>query len=533
MEKNLMINRTNLSWLVLLLAMAMSFASCHKNETDFNGENSGNESDNPSVPIVPDDPEGTVTINLNNGVDGNWYNIGIGTIHIDNANNFEGMDFVCLGEVEGLGYVTTIPTEGWSNTVAVVPGQGYVAHYRNQYARLYVVDYYISTGGGIMGATIKYQSPFQVPISFETSSLSFDNESGIQNLRLLSPTSVLIDEKPEWCTVSVDFNTIMVSVTENNSIYQRVGDIILKNEMNSVVLSVSQQGYGFEGGSGTEQDPFQIKTAQQLAMVSIALDAHYKMIADIDLTSYLNSNENGWEPIGKDMNSCFSGTFDGDGHTIRELWVDGSTHDIAGLFGMLQNATIRGVNVIIGGIAINGKQYVGGIAAIGYGDNSISECSVSGSIRILGTGGAGGICGGFSNGNNTIKDCFTEGTIYSIINNTAFCSGIVVTGSIIENCYSKCTLEGKYCVGIGVSINGGVSNCYFAGRAYGDSFSCDGVSTYFDSDIIGSGVAENLSMEHGRTTAQMRQQSTYEGWDFVNTWRIDEGRDYPKLRCFD
>ena len=140
----------------------MGLVSCNKNNDDPNNEN-GNEG--PSVPIVQGDPEGTVTINLNNGSDGNWYDIGIGhDIHIDNANNFEGADFVCLGELDGLRYVTTIPSEGWSSAVAVVPRQGYVARFNGHYARLYVVDYYVSTQGGIMGATIKYQAPFLVPI---------------------------------------------------------------------------------------------------------------------------------------------------------------------------------------------------------------------------------------------------------------------------------------------------------------------------------------------------------------------------------
>ena len=36
--------------------------------------------------------------------------------------------------------------------------------------------------------------------------------------------------------------------------------------------------------------------------------------------------------------------------------------------------------------------------------------------------------------------------------------------------------------------------------------------------------------EEGKTTAEMMQQSTFVGWDFVHTWSIDEGVDYPRLQ---
>ena len=113
------------------------------------------------------DPDGTVVVNMNNGSRDNWITIGsIGKIHIDDANNFVGYysdyEFASVGLVSGLSKIKTIPTSGWSRSVAVVPGTGYVARYGSNYARLYVVDYIVGTTGGIIGATVKYQSPFEV-----------------------------------------------------------------------------------------------------------------------------------------------------------------------------------------------------------------------------------------------------------------------------------------------------------------------------------------------------------------------------------
>ena len=174
MKKNLMSKRTKgfLTWLVLLLAVTLGIASCNKNGLGPNENGSGNgDNPEPETPVAPiPDPEGTVTVNFNSGHSGNYHYIEIGTIHIDEANNFEcyndDVQFANVGEVNGLGAVISIPAGGWGYSVAVIPGNGYVArHYYNpdwtSYVRLYVVNYIIGTNGGIIGATVKYQYPFQ------------------------------------------------------------------------------------------------------------------------------------------------------------------------------------------------------------------------------------------------------------------------------------------------------------------------------------------------------------------------------------
>ena len=58
----------------------------------------------------------------------------------------------------------------------------------------------------------------------------------------------------------------------------------------------------FAGGTGTEEDPYIIQTAEQLNEVRNYLDGNnFQLSNDIDLTDYLatNSAENGWLPIGK------------------------------------------------------------------------------------------------------------------------------------------------------------------------------------------------------------------------------------------
>jgi len=86
--------------------------------------------------------------------------------------------FAKVGKVAGLGSITEIPNSGYARQVAVEPGCGYVAKFHRVYmaydsygkyeqfdsycyARIYVVDWTKAVdSGGIIGAEIKYQSPF-------------------------------------------------------------------------------------------------------------------------------------------------------------------------------------------------------------------------------------------------------------------------------------------------------------------------------------------------------------------------------------
>ena len=129
---------------------------------------------NATTPVA--DPEGTITLLVRNYSNGSTqipvYNYSFG---IDNGNNFYSMNnvflFASVGAVSGLGNVTKIPDSGWTTTLAVTPGNGYVAacwdRYPNNsvsritFARIYVDSWTTAAGsGGIIGAEIKYQYPF-------------------------------------------------------------------------------------------------------------------------------------------------------------------------------------------------------------------------------------------------------------------------------------------------------------------------------------------------------------------------------------
>ena len=140
-------------YFIFLAAMLVTFVACGKDEPG-----GGNGQDNPTTPVP--DPEGTITVSLLNKASGNTYLDG--TFYIDAANNFVSGQFASVGAVNGLGNVTKIPTKGWSNQVAVVPGNGYVAYDYDQniFYRIYVESYNLNTLNEIIGANVKYQKPF-------------------------------------------------------------------------------------------------------------------------------------------------------------------------------------------------------------------------------------------------------------------------------------------------------------------------------------------------------------------------------------
>lgn len=81
----------------------------------------------------------------------------------------------------------------------------------------------------------------------------------------------------------------------------------------------------------------------------------------------------------------------------------------------------------------------------------------------------------------------------------------------IANSYAAGSVQGVYFVGVLVGYND-----------YGTT-----TSSYWD--IQKSGITTS-SGGIGKTTAQMKTQSTFVNWDFTNVWAIDEGKSYPYLR---
>ena len=157
------------------------------------------------------------------------------------------------------------------------------------------------------------------------------------------------------------------------------------------------------GGTGTEADPFIITTAEELQNINNNVSAHYILGNDINLTGV------DFVPLGNSDSGAFSGSFDGNGFTIKNL--DVFSGKFAGLFGS-NEGTIK--NVILEDIYVYGTRYIGGVVAQNTEYGTVENCSVlsglvesDGGINNVSVGGICGInngcfVGSFSNG-ATIK----------------------------------------------------------------------------------------------------------------------------------
>ena len=157
--------------------------------------------------------------------------------------------------------------------------------------------------------------------------------------------------------------------------------------------------YDFAGGNGTPASPYQIENACQLQGMQDNLSAHYELIDNIDASETENWNgEAGFDPIG-DLNNRFTGTFDGNGYVIENLYINRPSTDYVGLFGFVgSGAVVENVGLVNENVSGNDK--VGGLA--GHSSGNINNCfsssgSVSGSSDVGGLVGAEVYSGSVSN----------------------------------------------------------------------------------------------------------------------------------------
>ncbi|MBM4234909.1 MAG: hypothetical protein FJ152_00360 [Firmicutes bacterium] len=284
-----------------------------------------------------------------------------------------------------------------------------------------------------------------------------------------------------------------------------------------------------------------IETFAQLNEVREALSDKYRLLNDIEIPENTN-----WNPIGQYHNNPFSGTFDGSGFAISGLVIDKDL-PYAGFFGYVKNAEIIDLHLRDIDINAGSGSYVGGIA--GWADDVcfFENCSVQGIIT--GKGNSMGGLVGYAK-ESIINNCFADCDIIGLSNST-YNGGLIGTvrqESKINNCYSLGSVSGKDHIGglfgrvSGVtnseSLKNTITNCFTAAIVDSNGLNVGGFSgsnhphtiinrCYWDKEASGQ---ELSIIGIGKSTEEMKNEATYENWDFANTWFIEEGESYPILR---
>ena len=174
-----------------------------------------------------------------------------------------------------------------------------------------------------------------------------------------------------------------------------------------------------------------IGTAAELAWFA-ATDgkSSAKLTADIELAGY------DWTPLKK-----FYGTFDGQGHVIRNLYIN-STSNTLGLISYLQGgASVTGLGITGSVTCTNNTRIAqaGGIGGYMYDKASITQCWSA--VNVTSNKHAGGIAG-YTAGGSIITNCYASGNITTTSKNECFLGGICgsfysnTNGATLTNCYS-------------------------------------------------------------------------------------------------
>ena len=242
-------------------------------------------------------------------------------------------------------------------------------------------------------------------------------------------------------------------------------------------------------GDGDVDNPFLISTAAELAWFRDYVNnesqyASATLTDDIDLSEFChaadaatNTEELSWDPIGN--GSMYCGTFDGNGKTIRNLYIN-STFMVEGFFGYAKNGCIKNITFDNAKVK-NTNKFGTGILTGGFEKGTIENIKILANCSVEGTENTGGIAGG---GAGYISNCENR----AMVNGTNNVGGIV--GVSYDNTISSCANYGAV---TGTEYAGGIVGYFGSGTMqnsanYGDISGVDQVG-----NLIGFALTFNLN----------------------------------------
>jgi len=272
-------------------------------------------------------------------------------------------------------------------------------------------------------------------------------------------------------------------------------------------------------GLGTASPSAEIRDWYDLDAIRHNLAGNYTLVNNLnsttpgyeELAGPTANRRKGWKPIGASPYNVFTGSFNGQGYEIGDLFINRPDEDNVGLFGSVGYGVIKDIGVA--NVAVTGDGFVGGL--VGSNSGNVSNSYSSGNV--VGYSNAGGLVGDNS---GTVNNSYSTGTVIGY-------SG--VGGLVGAN---------------GASSNGIVSNSYSTGRVTGGGLV--GVNDY--GTVINSFWDTETSRQtasaggRGKTTTEMKNATTFSGagWNIIAVanpstrnasyiWNIVDDQTYPLL----
>lgn len=374
-------------------------------------------------------------------------------------------------------------------------------------------------------------------------------------------------------TATTALNRPITITSSNNDIISVSGNTLKAEKSGTCNITITSTSDDLaQGASQTftitvEAVNHTISTPEDLDKLRYDMTGDYVLANDIDMTG------RSFVPFGIVNNTTagkFTGTFDGNGHTIKGLKYDVSDKGEVGLFSQTENATIK--NLIIEDAYFNGNANVGGIVGRMY-RTDITDCAVLNS-NIKGRDHVGAIAGEIAqtqvDGNyvgGTITNCFSDANIETREFQAGGILGTIHCGTVEKNLFTG-TVKGRE----GDNANGMVSlidkddapsliqyNVVAAAHIYGkigrivsnNHFDKKGKATlnFVSANTWVGTKAENATLAkysdpndyNGADIPvnELRTQQFYTntlGWDFNNHWTFlpnAEGKMYPVLKIME
>ena len=338
-----------------------------------------------------------------------------------------------------------------------------------------------------------------------------------------SPTAasrLTYDDSSNW----PDFK-ITYTVTKGTTYY--IGARKLDGNAIEGEVKLNVKMNGLEGelptgmtGKGTEAEPFELKTAEHLAWFrDFVNEGNMKACAkiagdvkEIDMSTVCHKADTekqvaelSWTPIGNFAGNKYQGTFDGNGKTIRNLYINATSGD-AGFFGYAEKGSIKNITFDNAKVKTTADDYRTGIL-VGVAGSCIENIKILANCSVEGKNGVGGIAG-MSSGD--IGNCEN----HAMVNGANSVGGIVGDdrefGKSIISCANYGVVTGsEECVGgiAGYFNSGTIQNCAnygditgadFVGNLIGDGYICNLNNVLGTGNVIATSDTESAGLLVGR-----------------------------------
>jgi hypothetical protein len=314
----------------------------------------------------------------------------------------------------------------------------------------------------------------------------------------------------------------------------------------TIALIVGMEGCIF----GPSSQNLEIRTWYDLEAIRNDSNADYVLMNDLDSTTAgydelagpTANDGKGWHPLNgpglEGDNPPFTGTLNGQGYEIRDLFIDLPETGYIGLFSVVgEDGRIENIGLV--NADVTSTAYIG--ALVGVNRGTVSYSYSTGSLN--GASWVGGLVG---QNDGTVSNSYSACDVTSDSGTGGLTGANIGT---VSNCYATGNVTGNSGAGGLMAANAGtVSNSYSTGSVNGNEY-LGGLVGYSDQGTV-SGSFWNIETSGqstsaggtGKTTAEMQLIATFQGagWNIIAvenagtrnlayTWNIVNEQTYPFL----